>query len=73
MFVGVYGIKYDYLENEDVYTLLNQGNGDYNFFVAGVYSSFKKQNITIAFNHFKYSDQIDYNESITLKLNDVQS
>ena len=70
MFVGVYGIKYDYLENEDVYDLLNQGNGDYNFFVAGVYSSFKKQNITIAFNHFDYSEEMDTNEFITLKLND---
>ncbi len=65
--------KYDYLNDKNVYTILRQDNGDINTFVAGIYKAYKAENkvyITIAFNHFDYSEEMDTNEFITLKLND---
>ena len=65
--------KYDYFNDKNVYTILRQDNGDINTFVAGIYKAYKTENkvyITIAFNHFDYSEEMDTNEFITLKLND---
>ena len=68
-----FDIKYDYSKEKNVYTILKQDNGDLNFFVAGIYKAYKIGDnvyITIAFNHFDYSEEMDTNEFVTLKLND---
>ena len=65
--------KYGYSKDKNVYVILTEGNGDLNFFVAGIYKAYKIGNkvyITIVFNHFDYSEEMDTNEFITLKLND---